>query len=268
MAIIYPLASSSKGNCIYVGNQQSGVLIDAGIGIRAFAAHLALIGIPPEAIKGIFVTHEHTDHVKGLERIQKALKVPVYGSKGTLKRLIEKKVLPPFAPMQLAEEETVLSGCSVIPFATPHDSEQSQCYRIRTAEGTSAVVCTDLGHMTDEIHRHLLGSDVVMLESNYEESMLCLLYTSRFLNEKQELARLLSNAFSGIKVIFGKENDTFSITNSSMVVSPYKIGEAPGGSLGIIGPLRLDYAKVIPYMQYFSESVTKLLSDILHEEEK
>ncbi len=90
----------------------------------------------------------------------------------------------------------------------------------------------------------------------------------RFLNEKQELARLLSNAFSGIKVIFGKENDTFSITNSSMVVSPYKIGEAPGGSLGIIGPLRLDYAKVIPYMQYFSESVTKLLSDILHEEEK
>lgn len=172
MAIIYPLASSSKGNCIYVGNQQSGVLIDAGIGIRAFAAHLALIGIPPEAIKGIFVTHEHTDHVKGLERIQKALKVPVYGSQGTLKRLIEKKVLPPFAPMQLAEEETVLSGCSVIPFATPHDSEQSQCYRIRTAEGTSAVVCTDLGHMTDEIHRHLLGSDVVMLESNYEESML------------------------------------------------------------------------------------------------
>ncbi len=61
----------------------------------------------------------------------------------------------------------------------------------------------------------------------------------RFLNEKQELARLLSNAFSGIKVIFGKENDTFSITNSSMVVSPYKIGEAPGGSLGIIGPLRV-----------------------------
>ena len=90
----------------------------------------------------------------------------------------------------------------------------------------------------------------------------------RFLNEKQELARLLSNAFSGIKVIFGKEDDTFSITNSSMVVSPYKIEEAPGGSLGIIGPLRLDYAKVIPYMQYFSESVTKLLSDILHEEEK
>lgn len=88
----------------------------------------------------------------------------------------------------------------------------------------------------------------------------------RFLNEKQELARLLSEAFSGIKVIFGKENETFSITNSSMVVSPYRIGEAQGGSLGIIGPLRLDYAKVIPYMQYFSDSVTKMLSDILHEE--
>ena len=89
-----------------------------------------------------------------------------------------------------------------------------------------------------------------------------------FLNERQELSRLLSEAFSGIRVIFGKENETFSITNSSMVLSPYKIGDAPGGSLGIIGPLRLDYAKVIPYMQYFSDSVTRLLSDILQEDKQ
>lgn len=90
----------------------------------------------------------------------------------------------------------------------------------------------------------------------------------RFLNEKQELAHLLSHALGGIQVIFGKENDTFSITNSSMIVSPYKVGETPGGSLGVIGPLRLDYAKVIPYMQYFSESVTKLLSEFLEEDHK
>lgn len=90
----------------------------------------------------------------------------------------------------------------------------------------------------------------------------------RFLNEKQELAHLLSHALGGIQVIFGKENDTFSITNSSMIVSPYKVGDAPGGSLGVIGPLRLDYAKIIPYMKYFSESVTKLLSEFLDEEER
>lgn len=85
----------------------------------------------------------------------------------------------------------------------------------------------------------------------------------RFLNEKQELSRLLSNALSGIQVLFGKENDTFAVTNSSMIVSPYKIGDQQGGSLGVVGPVRLDYAKVIPYMQYFSESVTKLLSEVI-----
>lgn len=85
----------------------------------------------------------------------------------------------------------------------------------------------------------------------------------RFLHEKQELSRLLSNALSGIQVLFGKENDTFAVTNSSMIVTPYKIGDRQGGSLGVVGPLRLDYAKVIPYMQYFSESITKLLSEVI-----
>ena len=65
MSFIYPLASSSSGNCIYVGDQKQGILIDAGIGIRSFAAHMALIGIHSKAIQGIFVTHEHSDHIKG-----------------------------------------------------------------------------------------------------------------------------------------------------------------------------------------------------------
>lgn len=88
----------------------------------------------------------------------------------------------------------------------------------------------------------------------------------RFLHEKQELSDLLSGALSGIQVIFGKENDTFSVTNSSMILSPYQMGDHQGGSLGVVGPLRLDYAKVIPCMQYFSESITKLLSEVLDDE--
>lgn len=89
----------------------------------------------------------------------------------------------------------------------------------------------------------------------------------RFFSGKQELAGLLSNALSGIQVLFGKENDTFTVTNSSMIVSPYRIGKKQGGSLGVVGPLRLDYAKVIPMMQYFSESVTRMLSDVMEQDE-
>lgn len=173
MAIIYPMASSSKGNCTYVGSKACGVLIDAGIGIRSFLAHLALIGVPPQAIRGILITHEHSDHIKGLARIQKALGVPVYASKGTLRQLLQKRVIAPQTPMGLIPEAgLLLDGMRVTAFATPHDCEQSQCYRICMEDGASAVVCTDLGEVTEEIHRQLLGSDAVMLESNYEESML------------------------------------------------------------------------------------------------
>lgn len=173
MAIIYPLASSSKGNCIYIGTKNKGILVDAGIGIRSFAAHMSILGIQPQAIQGIFITHEHTDHVKGLARIQKALNIPVFGSKGTLRKLVEKQLIAPHIPMQLIwENDFELDEFCITAFSTPHDSEQSQCYRIRTPEGRSAVVCTDLGHVTDQIHNTLVGSDVVMLESNYEDSML------------------------------------------------------------------------------------------------
>ncbi len=90
----------------------------------------------------------------------------------------------------------------------------------------------------------------------------------RFINERQELGNLLTGAMSGLQVLFGKEDDTFAVTNSSMIVTPYQIGMEKGGTLGVIGPLRLDYQTVIPYMQYFSESVTKLLSEIIENEKE
>lgn len=90
----------------------------------------------------------------------------------------------------------------------------------------------------------------------------------RFFDEKQELAHLLSHALSGIHVLFGKEDDSFTVTNSSMIVTPYQIGHELSGSIGVVGPLRLDYAKVIPYMQYFSDSMTKLLSEVIDDGEE
>lgn len=88
----------------------------------------------------------------------------------------------------------------------------------------------------------------------------------RFINSRQEIANLLTGAFSGIQVLFGKENNSFAVSNSSMILTPYKVGNEPGGSFGIIGPLRLDYAKMIPYVQYFSDRVAKQLSEVLEED--
>lgn len=83
----------------------------------------------------------------------------------------------------------------------------------------------------------------------------------RFIEHKDELVRLLDDSFSGIRVMFGEGNDSFVIGNSSMIVSKFRKGDHNVGSLGVIGPMRLDYAKVIPYIEYFSQKITDLISD-------
>ncbi len=82
-----------------------------------------------------------------------------------------------------------------------------------------------------------------------------------FIERKNEFAELLNDSFSGIQIMFGKEKDNFVIGNSSMIVSKYQKGKKNAGSLGIIGPMRLNYAKIIPYIEYFTQKITDLISD-------
>ncbi len=173
MSFLYPLCSSSKGNCTYIGTKESGVLVDAGVGIRNFKAHLALIGVEPAAIQGIFVTHEHSDHVKGLARIQKELGVPVYSSAGTLQALREKGILSVQTPVfRIGEKAVCVADMEVKAFPTPHDCAESQGYVIETADHRKAAICTDLGYVPEHVHACLQDCDLVLLESNYEPTLL------------------------------------------------------------------------------------------------
>lgn len=81
-----------------------------------------------------------------------------------------------------------------------------------------------------------------------------------FLDNRSEIARFFDESFSGLQVSFSSENDGFVIHNSSIITAPYKRGNKNAGALGLIGPMRLDYAKFIPYLEYFSERITDLLS--------
>ncbi|MEG2813278.1 MAG: HrcA family transcriptional regulator, partial [Oscillospiraceae bacterium] len=83
---------------------------------------------------------------------------------------------------------------------------------------------------------------------------------------KNELDQLLSSAFDGISIVFGKENDNFAISNSSLIMSPYQKQGSNAGSFGVIGPVRIDYAKIIPHIEYISKSVTKILADVIEDE--
>ena len=85
----------------------------------------------------------------------------------------------------------------------------------------------------------------------------------RLLTHKNELDSLLSNAFDGISVVFGQEEESFAVTNSSMILSPLKARKRQIGSFGVIGPVSVDYASVIPHIQNFTDSVNRLLEAVM-----
>ncbi len=172
MSFIYTLCSSSKGNCTYIGTKKSGVLIDAGIGIKKFATHLSMIDVKKSAIKAIFVTHEHTDHISGLARIQKALNIPLYASKGTLKQLVLKGTVSESDNLNEINESVLIDDIKISPFKTPHDCVESVGYVINTPDNKKISICTDLGYVTDGIHNSICGSDFVLIESNYDKGLL------------------------------------------------------------------------------------------------
>ena len=96
----------------------------------------------------------------------------------------------------------------------------------------------------------------------------CTEEVASFLSHKDSLAHVLERCFNGVHVFFGKEDGTFAISNSSMILSQYRLGNIDAGALGIIGPVRLDYAKLIPYIEYFSDSVSKLLTEYAEPEKQ
>lgn len=186
MTFIYPLCSSSKGNCTYIGTKDRGILIDAGIGIRSFISQLKLTGINLSAIRGIFVTHEHSDHAKGLKRIQQELNVPVLASNGTLQALYNKQLIDINKTIYKlnAGQEVLVADMGVFGFNTPHDSAESFAYKITTSDNKKISVCTDLGYVTESVHDYLKDCNAILLESNYEQSLLEMGSYPLFLKER------------------------------------------------------------------------------------
>ena len=170
MARIYPLFSSSKGNSTYIGTKSEGILIDDGVSFARLKKALDVNGLSVDAIKAIFVTHEHSDHTKGLAMLTKKINAPVFAQGLTLEYL-RKSCLINGESFELDDSEEIC-GMSVRCFDTPHDTRQSCGYRVELPDGKSVAVCTDLGHVTDTVEQTLLGTDCVLLEANYDIEML------------------------------------------------------------------------------------------------
>lgn len=173
MAKFYSLFSSSSGNAAYLGNGSAGILFDIGVSCRKLCTALQERELAPNAIQAICITHTHIDHIRGLAVFLKNYPIPVYGTAETLQTLAEQcNRTDLFHTITPGQPEAISGQWEVTAFSTPHDAAGSCGYRIHTADDRVCAVCTDLGTVTPEVRNGVQGCDMVLLEANYEPSLL------------------------------------------------------------------------------------------------
>jgi phosphoribosyl 1,2-cyclic phosphodiesterase len=173
MARFCPLFSGSSGNSYYIGSARDGILIDVGRSAKQVTDMLGTCGIDIAAIRAIFITHEHTDHISGLRVFASRHHVPVYASRGTFAALEAMGCLnDKFEPSVIDSKGVECAGMMLTPFSISHDSAECIGYRIETSDGRKIALATDLGYLSDEVRNNLFGSDMVVLESNHDVGML------------------------------------------------------------------------------------------------
>lgn len=169
------IASGSSGNCLYAGSGRTSVLVDIGVSAKQAEAGLHTIDRTLKDIDGILLTHEHSDHIRGIGVAARRLGVPIYGTKGTLEAVKSCASLGEIDDSLYREIQAdvpfMVGDLKVLPFAISHDAAEPVAYRIWSGEKSAAVV-TDLGIFNDYIVEHLQGLDAVILEANHDVRML------------------------------------------------------------------------------------------------
>jgi len=167
------LFSGSSGNAIYIGADNTHLLIDAGMPGKAVSEALLGIGVLPETLSAILVTHEHSDHVKGVGVLSRKYRIPVYANDRTWQAM-EKHVgavAPSCRRTFESENAFYIGGACILPYSVSHDAAEPVGYRIDYG-GHSVATATDTGVFTKKILGTLSGVDLLLLESNYDPDML------------------------------------------------------------------------------------------------
>jgi phosphoribosyl 1,2-cyclic phosphodiesterase len=164
------LGSGSSGNCTFLATNRAKILVDAGFSYREIKRRLALIGEQPEALQAVLITHEHSDHITGLARLAKQLRIPVYISAMTRQGLPPKTELPAVETIEPGKRYQI-EDLTIEPFTIPHDAVDPVAFRF-TAEGLRVAVATDLGYLPENVKDYLRGCHCMVVESNHDLDML------------------------------------------------------------------------------------------------
>ncbi len=164
------LNSGSNGNCYYIGNDEEAVLIDAGLSCRETEKRMYRLGLSMKKVKAIFISHEHGDHIRGLEVLSRKHQLPVYISSATLQhsglQLDDSLVRP------LVAGTTILIGTLLInAFLKNHDAADPHSFTVENS-ATCIGIFTDIGKVCDNLSTHFKRCHAAFLEANYDEVML------------------------------------------------------------------------------------------------
>lgn len=163
-----PLASGSKGNCIYLGTQNSKILIDAGITAKSLEERLSHIQVKLEEIDAILISHEHQDHILGLKTLAFRHGIPVFANYETAQGICDYLGKYPCFKIFSNREEFTHKDLSIFAFNVPHDALDPVAFTICTNKYKIGI-CTDLGFVTHEVVQSLKGCDFLYIEANHQE---------------------------------------------------------------------------------------------------
>lgn len=170
--IFCPLYSGSSGNSIFIGTEKTKILVDAGLSGKHIENALSTIGEKPNDIDGIFVTHEHIDHVKGVGVLSRKYDIPIYANEDTwnaMCRNIGKIKEHNIKVLQNASTE--IKDVEILNFTISHDAANPKGYAI-CHNNKKACIATDLGHFSKEVKDAIGDCDVILIESNHDVEML------------------------------------------------------------------------------------------------
>lgn len=165
-----PLASGSKGNCIYFGTKNTKILIDAGISAKAVQTRLAEINVDLADIDAILISHEHTDHIQGLKTLAYKYGIPVLANQETAKGIVEVFRECPKFKIFCTGETFEFGDLQIHPFSIQHDTLDPVAFTIRT-DALKLGFCTDLGFVTSLVQVQLQECDYLYVEANHQPSM-------------------------------------------------------------------------------------------------
>lgn len=212
MIEICPLASGSKGNCIYLATNDVKILIDAGLSTKATRLKLASIGVAIEDIDAILVTHDHGDHIQGLKVMAYDIGIPVFANHETAKGIVNTFSGCPKFKIFTTGETFEYNDLEIHPFTIPHDTLDPVGFTIRHGN-VKMGFCTDLGFVTSLVRQQLKDSDFLYVEANHDPDLVHAskrpaVYKQRVLGRTGHLSNascaelLLDVAHPGLKKVF------------------------------------------------------------------